>query len=195
MFSHFVTAAKGLFARPNSEEASSIPSDSTPNNPKMVTATRQRNIPSREATAGSDANSTPVMNGKRKTRPANSGTADGQHKRRKRSSLEGPEAIENGDSGVEESEPTPKKKREGSPSKHNHVRFDSEEPDEPQGLQAEEIQEPQGNKNDSEDSSDDDAPEAIDNSAQMSRIKAESQKLQKVKQRCVSQLEVELESF
>ena len=70
------------------------------------------------------------------------------------------------------------------PSKGGHVRFGSEEPEIPHDMQAEEDHDTrQDDQEDSEDSSDGDAPEAVDNAAQLSKIKAEAQRLQKAKQR------------
>lgn len=181
MFSHLVTAAKGLFTRPDSDETSATSPSATvtPNRPNMVTATRQRNIAAEEAPGKSDINSTPVTNGKRKTRTANSAKAGGQQsKRRKRTSLE-----ENGESRLDREE-SPKKV--DTSVKKNHVKFGSEEPEEPVDMPVEEVPGPQQNgQDDGDESSDDDAPEAIDNSAQMSRLKAEAQKLQQAKQRFV----------
>ena len=187
MFSHIVTAAKGLFARPESEETPS--DDTTTNTPKMVSATRQRNIATESTPAESDISSTPATNGKRKARNANSTKADGQHnKRRKRSSLGAAEQLENGESEVHR-ESSPKKEGRVAPAaKKNHVRFGSEEPEMPVEMQEETPEEKHDNQEDGEESSDDDAPEAIDNSAQMSKIKAEAQKLQQAKQRFVFML-------
>ncbi|RJE21373.1 hypothetical protein PHISCL_06277 [Aspergillus sclerotialis] len=186
MFSHIVTAAKGLFARPESEETSATtPSEgTTTNNPKMVSATRQRDIATEDTSAKSDMSSTPATNGKRKARTANSGKVDGQHnKRQKKSSLEAPEKLQDGGHEVDRKS-SPKKEQQPAPAvKKNHVRFGSEEPDLPVDLQEEVPEEKQDNQEDGEESSDDDAPEAIDNSAQMSKIKAEAQKLHQAKQR------------
>lgn len=182
MLSHIVTAAKGFFTRPDSDETSATnpPETATSN---MVTATRQRNVATEETPAESDINSTPVTNGKRKTRTANSRKADGQQsKRRKRSSVE-----ENGESDMGRDQSAKTEEQADTSVKKNHVKFGSEEPEEPVDTPVEEAPEPQqnGQADDDDESSDDDAPETIDNSAQMSRIKAEAQKLQQAKQRFV----------
>lgn len=181
MLSHIVTAAKGLFTRPDSDETSSTnpPEIATSN---MVTATRQRNVTGEEMPAESDINSIPITNGKRKSRAVNSGKATGQHsKRRKQSSIE-----ENGESDIDKERSPGTEEQADTSVKKNHVKFGSEEPEEPVDIPVEGSPEPQQNgKADGDESSDDDAPEAIDNSAQMSKIKAEAQKLQQAKQRFV----------
>lgn len=194
MFSHIVTAAKGLFARPESEETSATtPSEgTTTTNPKMVSTTRQRDIATDDTPAQSDISSTPATNGKRKARTANSGKVDGQHnKRQKKSNLEAPEKLQNGGNEVDR-ESSPKKEEQPAPAvKKNHVRFGSEEPEVPVDLQDEVPDGKQDNQEDGEESSDDDdAPEAIDNSAQMSKIKADAQKLHQAKQRFVFMVKV-----
>lgn len=187
MFSNLVTAAKGLFARPDSEEAAASPSEGATST-KMVAATQQQNLPAEEARTEPDTNSKPVMNGKRKARPANSLKIDGQlNKRRKRTSLEMPETMENGNHVAEQESRSTEGKQAGPSVKSGHVRFGSEEPEAPASMQAEEISKPQQDSrgNGDESSDDDEAPETIDNSAEMSKVKAESQRVQKAKQRSV----------
>lgn len=72
--------------------------------------------------------------------------------------------------------------------KTKHFRFDSEEPELPVEMETE-VPEPQQKDQDNEDSSDDDeAPEAIDNSAEMSKIRLEARKREQARQMLVSSL-------
>ncbi|KAI9934905.1 hypothetical protein ASPWEDRAFT_31256 [Aspergillus wentii DTO 134E9] len=188
MFSQFVTAAKGLFKRQDSDEAfptrpstpattRSLQNEST-KKPKMVTATRRGNIDATKAAAEHSNNNSPVTKGKRKSGSMNAGKADTPiNKRRKRSSLEAAEEKE-----AESSNEEPKvEDKPAAPAKAGHVRFGSEEPEEP--VQEEEVPEPQQDqKDDDEESSDDEAPETIDNSAQLSKIKSEAKKQEAARQ-------------
>jgi U3 small nucleolar RNA-associated protein 16 len=147
MFAHLVTAAKGLFARPEN-------SDSADSN--MVTTRRGEVAPE-------------LANGKRKTNKAD----EQQTKRRRKSD---PTDMEIGDASDvpaasnanEDKAPVEKK---------NHFRFDSEEPELPETLPEETAEEPmQEDEDEDEDSDDDDAPEAIDNSAQLLKMKEQAKK-------------------
>jgi U3 small nucleolar RNA-associated protein 16 len=161
MFSHLVTAAKGLFAR--NEHV-------TNDRPTMVSATRRGVV----GTAKSATE--PAMNGKRKAESATTKKAEGQQaKRRKRDSLEATETTLDG----QDQTPT-------APSAQTkHMRFDSEEPELPEETKPEETSETPTQKEDDDDS-DDDAPEAIDNSAQLLKIKEHAKKLEVAKQMYVS---------
>ncbi|ODM16128.1 hypothetical protein SI65_08562 [Aspergillus cristatus] len=168
MFSHLVTAAKGLLTRHNADEASPAkPTAITDNEPKMVT-TRRGN----KAAAEPETNGTPVANGK-----MNTGKKDGQSNKRRRSETEVSEDAQD-ESEVEGSE---SKQEQAAPEKKGHIKFGSEEPELPEEIPTEEA--PVDNQEDDDESSDDDAPEAIDNSAQLSKIKLEAQKQEKLRQR------------
>lgn len=157
MFSHLVTAAKGLFAR-NEQESDDLTT--------MVSATR------RGVVGAAKSATEPAMNGKRKAESATTKKAEGQQaKRRKRDSLEATETTPDG----QDQAPT-------APSAQTkHMRFDSEEPELPEATQPEEISETPNQKLDDDDS-DDDAPEAINNSAQLLKIKEQAKKLEVAKQ-------------
>ncbi|KAL2004276.1 hypothetical protein VTN02DRAFT_4001 [Thermoascus thermophilus] len=178
----------------------------------MVATRRSQTSPS-----GSEAspriNGSAEMNGKRKSRPA----ADGQSsKRRKRSLPEESEeqaagTSENGtpeDDRVEEAvsaetdegSRAKRQKKQTAPdagkedaapvTKAKHLRFGSEEPEEPMG-EVEEVPETQRETpKEDEDSDDDEAPEAFDNSAQLLKMKEEARKQEQAKQK-VEQLQKE----
>lgn len=149
MFSHLVTAAKGLFAQ-NEQEPDTLTT--------MVSATR------RGVVGAAKSATEPATNGKRKAESATTKKAEGQQaKRRKRDSLEATETTPDGQDQTK------------------HRRFDSEEPELPEETQPEEISETPNLKEDDDDS-DDDAPEAIDNSAQLLKIKEHAKKLEVAKQ-------------
>jgi len=171
MFSHLVTAAKGLLTRHNADEANPAkPTATTDNEPKMVT-TRRGNKTAVEP----EINGTPVANGK-----INTGKKNGQSNKRRRSETEVSEDAQD-ESEVERSE---SKQEQAAPEKKGHIKFGSEEPELLEEIPIEEA--PVGNQEDDEESSDDDAPEAIDNSAQLSKIKLEAQKQEKLRQRSVA---------
>lgn len=175
MFSHLVTAAKGLFTRQDAEEdhptKSSAPT--TDNEPKMVT-TRRGGAKAKDA--AEETNGMPVANGN-----VNTGKMDGQKNKRQRSDSEVSEDAQD-ESRIEGSES--KQEQTGASEKKNHIRFGSEEPELPEEIQEEEV--PADNQEDDDESSDDDAPEAITNSAQLSKIKLEAQRQEKLRQRLVS---------
>lgn len=168
MFSHLVTAAKGLLTRHNPGDPTKFTA-TTDNEPKMVT-TRRGN----KAAAEAETNGTPIANGKMNTRKK-----DGQSNKRRRSETEVSEDAQD-ESEVEGSE---SKREQTAPEKKGHIKFGSEEPELPEEISTE--QAPADNQDDDE-SSDDDAPEAIDNSAQLSKIKLEAQKQEKIKQKSVA---------
>lgn len=158
MFAHLVTAAKGLFTR-HPEEKDSHSTDSSANS-KMVTATRRGDV-------------TPDMAaiGKRKGRPTSSG--NDQDTKRKRSNSQAtnisastPQKISNTDGA---NAPAGKK-----------IRFGSEEPEMTE-TQPEEIAETPEEDEEDEDS-DDDAPETINNSAQLSKMKEQAKRQEAMKQ-------------
>jgi len=121
-----------------------------------------------------ETNGAPLTNGKMKT-----GKKDGQSNKRRRSETEVSEDAQD-ESEVEGPE---SKQEQASPEKKGHIKFGSEEPELPEEIPNEEA--PVGNQEDDDESSDDDAPEAIDNSAQLSKIKLEAQKQEKLRQRSV----------
>lgn len=182
MFSNIVTAAKGLFVRHESQDtladsagaSASLTSD-------MVTATRRGTITS-NPTEEPTTNGTPKQ-GKRKAQPVTTESTNAkQIKRRKRNSLEAENAtIEDtasdalNESGADEEDSAPKK----------HFRFGSEDPEPsvPETQLAPVSAQPEQDEEDSD--SDDDAPEAIDNSAQLLKIKEQARKQEMVKQQYV----------
>lgn len=191
MFSQFVTAAKGLFAKKDSEEEipanadySSDPaaiqerSDSAPSKTAtMVMTTRSgRTAPVEEETSV-EVNGSKVGNAKRKAESASSAKTNGEStKRRKRVSVD---KQVNGD---EESSSTHEEKV-AAVEKPKHFRFGSEEPA-PTDELVEEVPETQQNGAQSaEDSDDDEAPEAFDNSAQLLRMKEQAQKQERARQK------------
>ncbi|KAL1883679.1 hypothetical protein Plec18167_002686 [Paecilomyces lecythidis] len=191
MFSQFVTAAKGLFAKKDSEEEipgnadySSDPaaiqehSDCAPSKTAtMVMTTRSgRTAPVEEETLV-EVNGSRVGNAKRKAESASSAKTNGEStKRRKRVSVD---KQVNGD---EESSSTHEEKV-AAVEKPKHFRFGSEEPA-PADELVEEVPETQQNGAQSaEDSDDDEAPEAFDNSAQLLRMKEQAQKQERARQK------------
>lgn len=182
MLSQLVTAAKGiLFAEQNTNNSSNI---ATPEPEHTATATNSKMVTTRRsaahvaiATEDAGLNGSLEPNGKRKSDNATSETPEAKgSKRRKRSSIQ-----------VVEQEVTHDKedaKEEAAPKKH--FRFDSEEPVLPEPTGAEEPIDVQQQNQDEEESSDDEAPETVDNSAQLSKIKSEARKQEKTRQMFVS---------
>ncbi|KAL4918205.1 hypothetical protein BDW62DRAFT_210679 [Aspergillus aurantiobrunneus] len=171
MLSQLVTAAKGiLFAEQNSNSdfstATTEPEEApTAMNPKMVTRRSSVQVVIPSVGAGVNGSSSET-NGKRKPEVHESASPGSQgNKRRKRSS-------------IQKLEPEVKDTKEAAPGKH--FRFDSEEPAVPETAEAEEPVDAQ--QDDEEESSDDEAPETVDNSAQLSRIKLEAKKREKARQ-------------
>lgn len=182
MFAHLVTAAKGLFTRQEPEEAHpGSAGASAATNPTMVTATRQRVVAPESAKDHTNAVTT---NGKRKIQSTSTAKTDGQQtKRRKRSSLEAAETTE-GDAAHDAS-PKTEHKSSAPPAKSNHFRFDSEEPVLPEETHPEEISQTPNHAEDEDEDDSDDAPEAIDNSAQLLKMKEQAKKQERAQQRYV----------
>lgn len=192
MFSHLITAARGLFVRQDPERALD-----NANTPEIETATRQGAIDSKQAANGSDQ-IVVTTKGKRRARPASAGkTDDQQAKRRKQSSLETPNANV-GDTpneetwqmnGIEEDKET------ATSAKSNHLRFGSEEPTLPEEALPDEISAAPNHEED-RDNSDGDTPEAIDNSAQRLKIKEQAKQQEKAKRVYVrSSVQYNMEPF
>lgn len=180
MFSHLVTAAKGLFTREEPQDASADPAGGiATTNSNMVSATR-RGVVAPEAEKPETDSVTKA--GKRKTQSTSTEKIeDKQSKRRKRDSLEAADASSDNDSTDLKGH---KKQKSSAAAPKAHFRFDSEEPAVPEVTQPEEI--PAAPQDDDEDSdSDDDAPETIDNSAQLLKIKEQAKKQEKLKQQYV----------
>ncbi|PYH36130.1 uncharacterized protein BO87DRAFT_375143 [Aspergillus neoniger CBS 115656] len=209
MFSQFVTAAKGLFSRQDSDESSpktlrpttttttnssssGAPSENTS---KMVTATRQRKFPAEKQQSSTEPEVN-GSNGKRKSEPVGAEPTETQskNKRRKRSSLEAttqesqskPSSNKKSKKMTEsteepEQQQEEEKKPSAAPAPKKHFRFDSEEPEIPEVAAIEETTEAQQDEDD--DSSDDDeAPETVDNSAQLSKMRMEAKKQERARQ-------------
>ncbi|KAL5001251.1 U3 snoRNA associated-domain-containing protein [Aspergillus recurvatus] len=176
MLSQIVTAAKGiLFPEQNANSNSTVTTtesneDSSATKPKMVTTRRSAAFQAVSPTGDAETGETLELNGKRKSdnaTPATSPETQG-NKRRKRSSIKATEEV------VKE-EAKEDTKVEAAPKKH--FRFDSEEPVLPEVTGSDVVVDvQQEKKNDEEDSSDDEAPETVDNSAQLSKIKLEAKK-------------------
>ncbi|KAJ5112652.1 hypothetical protein N7532_000697 [Penicillium argentinense] len=181
MFSQFVTAAKGLFTRQESEDTAADPAGTdAATTSRMVTATRQRAAkPEHESKVSGVA-----KGGKRKAQAAaTEKTEDKQSKRRKRDSLEAAEATTDDDVAIDTLEQTNGETKSSHSKKHEpkgHFRFDSEEPSVPKVPLPQPA--PQVSNDDDEDDSDDDAPETIDNSAQLLKIKEQAKRQEKLKQ-------------
>lgn len=168
MLSHLVTAAKGLFARSESQENLADPAGASATTSEMVTSTRLE-------TAAKDASKSPKSNGTVKQGKRKAPTDEQQSKRQKRISLEAAESDDEQTSSAKKEE---KKSTEAEPK--SHFRFGSEEPAVPE-PQPEKI--PQASNDDDDDSSDDDeAPETIDNSAQLLQMKEKAKKQEKAMQ-------------
>ncbi|RAK97203.1 uncharacterized protein BO80DRAFT_428380 [Aspergillus ibericus CBS 121593] len=202
MFSQIVTAAKGLFSRQDTNEASlpnlhnnsgsttTTTTSSGANTPKMVTATRQRKITAEKPSTEPNANGSTETNGKRKSEPVAAEPTEPtqNNKRRKRSSLEAVQEPESKPSSkksktTEKSEPKQEEQASAPAAKKKHFRFDSEEPELPEVAAMEEATETRQEVEDSGDDSDDDeAPETVDNSAQRSMMRLEAKKQERAKQ-------------
>lgn len=204
MFSQLVTAAKGLLHRQQSAEepvtAAATAAErenrprrsqiaSTTSTANMVTATRRGVIAAAKTIAdvGVDGPDAADGNGKRKARPVSAGESDNTttSKRRKRQSLGDEGRTADNVATVNESEKNGLAGKDVSAAPSGrHMRFGSEEPDLPLEPQPEEesvpLTAPNGDDED-EDGSDDEAPEAIDNSAQLSQIRAEARKQEMAK--------------
>lgn len=163
MLAQFVTAAKGLFTRHPEEHPN--PDTVIPTNIEMVTSTRRGEVaPNMSA------------NGKRKTRPASAGKPDGQETKRQSSKPQ----TTNKSADISSDSEKPSDVNAASAPAGNKIRFGSEEP-EPIDTQPEEI--PEASMEDEEDEdSDDDAPETINNSAQLSKMKEQAKKQEAARQ-------------
>ncbi|KAK1139504.1 hypothetical protein N8T08_000709 [Aspergillus melleus] len=166
----------------------------------MVTATRRRTLEVAQPITDSNVEVQIKTRSKRKSDTAAAPTTQIRgSKRRKRASLESnqepesgsqnetPEATQEIEAQLEpESEPEAAPEPEEKPAtngKTKHFRFDSEEPEIPLDTPAEENTEtPQDKEGSDDDSSDDEAPEAINNSAQLSKIRSEAKKHEQAKQ-------------
>ncbi|KAJ5925092.1 hypothetical protein N7454_007731 [Penicillium verhagenii] len=174
MLSHLVTAAKGLFTRPESqqnfEDPAGAPATTTS---EMVTSTR------RSTASAKDTSKEPkvaLKQGKRKAPTDKQST-----KRQKRSSLQAAADAESDDEETGYSDTEEKKSAESSEPK-GHFRFGSEELAVPE-TQPEPIEAPNDDEDDdSSDDDDDDAPETIDNSAQLLQMKEKAKKQEQAKQ-------------
>ena len=183
MFSQFVTAAKGLFTRPESEEFPTDPAGSNaPTSSKMVTATRQRVVEPKQPTEQPATNGV-AKGGKRKAQGANTEKPDQkQTKRRKQGGQEAADTT-NGDSAEQTSKSDKEASQSTESAPKNHFRFGSEEPDMPEtSLPDPTPTASKDEEDDSESDSDDDAPETIDNSAQLLKMKEQAKRQEKLKQ-------------
>lgn len=181
MFAHLVTAAKGLFTGQEPQDAPPDPTGaSTATTPNMVSATRRGVIAPEPEKIGV------AKHGKRKVQPTTAEkTDDKQSKRRKRNSLEAADASsDNAADAPKESDANGTKKQKPSASAPKaHFRFDSEEPAVPEHTKPEEISQTSKHDEDEEESDDDDdVPEAVDNSAQLLKMKKQAKKQEKAKQ-------------
>ncbi|KAJ5243343.1 uncharacterized protein N7469_001670 [Penicillium citrinum] len=183
MFSQIVTAAKGLFTRPESEEQlSTEPAGiNTPTASKMVTATRQR-VVEPEQPAEQPATNGVAKGGKRKAQGTSTEkTGQKQIKRRKQGDLEAAE-LTNGDSAGQASKSDQQGPQTTESAPKNHFRFGSEEPGMPETSLPEPTPKVSKDEEDDSDSDSDDAPETIDNSAQLLKMKEQAKRQEKLKQ-------------
>lgn len=181
MFSHLVTAAKGLFTRPESQDALADPAGASATTASNMGSTTKGGAVESEISIKRPQTNGVVKNGKRKAQPASTEkTVDKQSKRRKRDSLDTEDATDdkpskkatlNGEQDQKSAASAPRK----------HFRFDSEEPFVPEETQPEEAPQVPSHE-EKEDDSDDDAPETIDNSAQLLKMKEQAKKQEKAKQ-------------
>lgn len=227
MLSHFVTAARGLFARQDSgaeDDNPPSPDQTTnpiPSNPstKMVSATRRTVFSTTTAEAAVD--SSPATNGKRKITTSKRETESQAPKRRKQRGSNGISSLaaesvdaEKGivkklpfrtaDSsdivdpetqpGEEKSGPSTSSSKEpdevttDSNAKSTHVRFGSEDPaPEVNGHneQVAEEEKPKASRDAGDSDDDDEAPETVDNTAQLRKLKEAARKEAQAKQRFI----------
>ncbi|KAL4820248.1 U3 snoRNA associated-domain-containing protein [Aspergillus spinulosporus] len=175
MLSQIVTAAKGILfpeqnSHGNSSTATTEQNETFPaTKSKMVTTRRSAAFQAVSPTEDAEMSGSPELNGKRKSDNTTlSGSPETQgNKRRKRSSVEATEDMVKETNEDIKPEAAPKK----------HFRFDSEEPVLPEVAESELAVDAQQEKlPDEEDSSEDEAPESVDNSTQLSKIKLEAKK-------------------
>ncbi|KAJ5281223.1 hypothetical protein N7478_006595 [Penicillium angulare] len=172
MFSNIVTAAKGLFTRSDSQESSTDPAGtSAAITSEMANSTRQG------PAASKDTSEAPKTNGVKKQGKRKAPSDEQQTKRRKQNSLKAAES--DGEESESPKIPAAGEKKSADSEPKAHFRFGSEEPETPE-IQPEEI--PQApNQDEESDSDSDDAPETIDNSAQLLKIKEQAKKQEKLK--------------
>ncbi|RAH66640.1 uncharacterized protein BO66DRAFT_381188 [Aspergillus aculeatinus CBS 121060] len=205
------TDSNGKSTLPKNFAPDSVTSAAVITPKKMVTATRRRKFTaeqSAEPEVGASSIEKTAINGKRKSEPNTTTSYKTQNngKRRKRgsSSLEDVQELEDDemattttattttsnkkakmveeDSDSEVQEETPVAVAAPPAAKKKHFRFDSEEPEVPE-MEEEVAETPQGvDADEEEDSSDDEAPEAVDNSAQLSKIRMEAKRQERAKQ-------------
>lgn len=178
MFAHLVTAAKGLFTRQESQDALADPAGaSATTTPNMVSTTRQE-AALHEVSAKESKKNGSAKHQKRKAEPATIEKSDDkQSKRRKRNSLDAADAT---DDNISKKSATNGNKDQTSavPAPKKHFRFGSEEP-----FVSEPEEAPQASSHeDEEEDSDDDAPETIDNSAQLLKLKEQAKKQETARQ-------------
>jgi len=180
MLSHLVTAAKGLFTREEPQDASAGPvRDVATTTSNMVSAITQGAV---APEAGKPKTNGVTKAGKRKPQSSTTTkTEDKQSKRRKRDSSEAADTSSDDDSADLKEH---KKQKSSDAAPKTHFRFDSEEPAVPEAIQPKEISGAPQDDDEDEDS-DDDAPEMVDNSAQLLRIKEQAKKKEKLKQQYV----------
>ncbi|GKZ17067.1 hypothetical protein AbraIFM66951_006021 [Aspergillus brasiliensis] len=163
----------------------------------MVTATRQRKFPAEQQQSSTEPEVN-GSNGKRKSEPVGAEPTETQskNKRRKRSSLEAttqgsegkPSSNKKSKKMTETTEEPEQQQEEKKPSAASaakkHFRFDSEEPEMPDVADVEDTTEAQQNaeNQDDESSDDDEAPETVDNSAQLSKMRMEAKKQERARQ-------------
>ncbi|CAG8149931.1 unnamed protein product [Penicillium salamii] len=158
MFNHIVTAAKGLFARHPEEHSAPV----EPANSNMVTSTRRGDV-------------TPNIS-KRKSRPTSAGKPDSQETKRQKSDPQGANPPADTSSDTE----TPNVNAASAPAPAGKkIRFGSEEPE---PIETEPEETPEAPQDDEDEDSDDDAPETIDNSAQLSKMKEQAKKQEAARQ-------------
>lgn len=183
MFAHLVTAAKGLFTRPESQDALADPAgaSATPTS-NMLSTTRQEAALHEVSDKESKTNGV-AKHQKRKAEPATVERSDDkQSKRRKKNSLDAADATD-GNTWKESAMNGNKDQTSAVSGPKKHFRFDSEEPSVPEETQIEEAQAPQASSHEEEEEdSDDDAPETIDNSAQLLKLKEQAKKQETARQ-------------
>ncbi|KAL3462955.1 U3 snoRNA associated-domain-containing protein [Aspergillus heterothallicus] len=178
MLSQLVTAAKGLIfpgtnTNPKSNSTVSTLEKAAITHQKMVTTRRQSAIQVVIPAQDAEVDGSSELNGKRKSQATTATANDDtpRNKRRKKATA-----------AVEEEVKQDSKEEELAPKKH--FRFDSEEP-EPVLAEVTNQEPPEdapAENQDGEDSSDDEAPETVDNSAQLAKLKSEAKKREQTKQ-------------
>ncbi|KZZ88144.1 hypothetical protein AAP_05204 [Ascosphaera apis ARSEF 7405] len=209
MFSHFVSAARGLFGSPNPnphaevEHHNSNQEQDTDASSPLKKEDRSKMVNTRRTTFDAvDAESPAVAQSNNKSTRAgkNKKTQDkdrtpktpkmGDKKKSRQQEINDDENDDN----VEEEQSTPsvpvKEKKETETAKSSHVRFGSEDPEEPseQLLQEEEsatVAAKDEEQEQDEESSDDEAPEAVGKDAALETIKEAARKEAEAKKRYV----------